>query len=229
MPLKTVNEKIAVSSPSVTFYEIGKRGLDILGGLVGIILFAPVMIATALYIKITSPGGPVLADIPLRVGKGGKLFRMYKFRSMFPNAHQYLLDHPELHKKYLANNYKLEAKEDPRLIKGAVFMRKTSIDELPQFFNVLFGQMSLVGPRAYYQFEVDEQRERYPESSGYLDKALTVKPGITGPWQVGGRSLINFTDRVKLDADYTDNKSLLYDVLIILKTPYVVLTGKGAL
>lgn len=212
----------------MSFYDIGKRIMDIFGAIVGIILFSPLMVGAAIHIKRVSPGGPIFADIPLRIGKGGKLFKMFKFRSMIPNAHQYLLDHPELHKIYLANNYKIEADQDPRIIPGGKFMRKTSIDELPQFFNVLFGKMSIVGPRAYYKFEVDEQKERFPGSCAYLDAATSVKPGITGPWQVGGRSQISFLDRVKMDSEYTKRRSLMYDLMIILKTPLVVLSHKGA-
>jgi exopolysaccharide production protein ExoY len=186
------------------------------------------MIATDIHIKRVSSNGPILADIPLRVGKDRKFFKMYKFRSMIPNAHQYMLDHPELHKIYLENNYKIEAEQDPRIIPGGVFIRKTSIDELPQFFNVLFGQMSLVGPRAYYDFEVTQQLEKFPETKPYMEKVLKVKPGITGLWQVSGRSELSFVDRVKLDATYAEKKSLIYDILIILKTPYVVISAKGA-
>jgi exopolysaccharide production protein ExoY len=212
----------------MSFYTISKRILDIIGGLVGIIIFSPLMIATAIHIKRVSSNGPILADIPLRVGKDRKFFKMYKFRSMIPNAHQYMLDHPELHKIYLENNYKIEAEQDPRIIPGGVFIRKTSIDELPQFFNVLFGQMSLVGPRAYYDFEVTQQLEKFPETKPYMEKVLKVKPGITGLWQVSGRSELSFVDRVKLDATYAEKKSLIYDILIILKTPYVVISAKGA-
>lgn len=209
------------------FYDIGKRLIDIVGALVGIILFSPIMAVSAVYVKFVSPEGPVFADIPDRVGKGGKMFRMYKFRSMIPNAQEWLNDHPELLKEYKENNYKLD--NDPRLIKGASIIRKTSIDEMPQFFNVLFGQMSLVGPRAYYAFELDEQKRKFPESVKDIDLALTAKPGITGPWQVGGRSDIGFVDRIKMDSEYAKRKSLVYDLQIILKTPLAVLSQKGSL
>jgi exopolysaccharide production protein ExoY len=212
----------------MTFYDIGKRVMDIFGAIVGIVLFAPLMVLAVIWIKLVSPEGPVFADINKRSGKGGKKFRFLKFRSMVPNAHEWLLKHPELHKKYVANSYKLAPEEDPRLLKGADFMRKYSIDELPQFFNVLVGDMSIVGPRAYHDFELEEQSRKHPEAKEYIDKLLKIKPGITGPWQVGGRSEIGFVDRVKMDATYAENKSLLYDLLIILKTPYVVLTKKGA-
>ena len=205
-----------------------KRIIDILGSLLGIVLFSPIMILTSIWIKIVSPGGPVLADIPNRVGKDKKPFRFYKFRSMYPNAHELLKKDAELYDKYVKNNYKLSTDEDPRLIKGGKFLRKSSIDETPQFFNVLKGEMSIVGPRAYYFDEIENQLKRFPEAKKYIDEVMKVKPGITGLWQVSGRSDIGFVDRVKLDAEYAKKMSLLYDLMIILKTPYVVLTGKGA-
>lgn len=210
----------------MTMYDVGKRILDIIGAIVGIVIFSPLMLGAALWIKLVSPKGPILADIPMRVGKQRKLFRFYKLRSMIPNAHEWLKCKPEMWEQYVKNNFKLDP--DPRLIKGAKFLRKSSIDEMPQFFNVLQGNMSLVGPRAYYPFEVDEQLTKYPEVEKLMDHALSVKPGITGLWQVSGRSQLNFDERVKLDSKYADKKSLLYDLLIIVKTPYVVLTGKGA-
>ena len=201
--------------------------MDILGAIVGITIFSPILLFTSIYIKLVSPNGPVLADIKNRVGKDGEEFRMYKFRSMIPNAQQWLESQPELYKQYQENSYKLDP--DPRLIKGAELMRKLSIDEMPQFFNILKGDMSIVGPRAYYPFELREQAERFPDSEPYIEQALTTKPGLTGPWQISGRSEIGFVDRVKMDADYANRHSFLYDILVILKTPLVVITGKGAL
>lgn len=210
----------------MNFYNLGKRILDIVGSIFGIILFSPLMLAGAIWIKYVSPDGPILADIPMRVGKDRRLFRFFKLRSMIPNAHQWLLDRPEMYQTYVKNDYKLDP--DPRLIRGAKILRKSSIDEMPQFFNVLKGDMSLVGPRAYYSFEVDEQLKKFPHVKESMEHALSVKPGITGLWQVSGRSSLSFEERVALDAKYADTKSLLYDLLIIIKTPYVVLTGKGA-
>jgi len=209
------------------FYEIGKRIIDISGALVGIIIFWPIMLITAIWVKMVSPEGPVYADFPNRSGRGGVDFRFYKFRSMIPEAQKWLDANPGWKKKYIENNYKLDP--DPRLIKGALFLRKTSIDEMPQFFNVLLGQMSIVGPRAYFPFELKEQAKRYPKSKKYIEKVLTIKPGITGPWQVGGRSEIGFEDRIKMDAKYASKRSLMYDLLIILKTPFAVISQKGAL
>lgn len=210
----------------MTFYKPVKRLIDILGSIVGIIVFSPIMLVTAIYIKIVSPKGPIFADIPLRVGKDGKEFRMYKFRSMIPNAHQFMLNNPEMKALYQKNGYKLDP--DPRLLPGAKFIRKSSIDELPQFFNVLLGNMSIVGFRAYYRHEITEQLAKFPEAKPYIDDVFSAKPGITGLWQISGRSELSFVERVKLDAKYAKKRSILYDLVIILKTPYVVLSNKGA-
>ena len=210
----------------VDFYETGKRIMDILGAVVGIILFSPILIGGAVWVKLVSKEGPVLADIVDRVGKNRKPFRLYKFRSMIPNAQEWLRSQPELYKKYQDNGYKLNP--DPRWIKGAKLLRKSSIDEMPQFFNVLKGDMSIVGPRPYYFFEIEEQLQRYPNLREYVDKAVSIKPGITGLWQVSGRSKVGFEDRVKLDAAYAEKKSLIFDMILILKSPYVIISGKGA-
>lgn len=206
-------------------YETSKRLLDIFGAVVGLVLFSPIMLLTAIYIKLVS-SGPVFADIPERIGKDKKKFRMYKFRSMITDAHGYLLRHPKLYEEYKKNSYKLE--NDPRIIRCGKFIRRTSIDELPQFINILKGNMSLVGPRAYFPFELRDQQIEFPQTTPYVEKLLTVKPGITGPWQVGGRSQINFVERAKMDAEYASRRSVLYDLRIILKTPSAVLQAKGA-
>lgn len=211
----------------MSLYEIIKRILDILGAIVGIVLFFPIGLAVAIHIKSVSPEGPIFADMPLRAGKDGKLFKMYKFRSMYPGAHEKMLADPELSKIYKDNNYKLDAEVDPRLIPGAVFLRKSSIDELPQFLNVLIGHMSLVGPRAYFPDELIDQARKFPGTQEYIDILSTTKPGITGPWQVGGRNQIEFPDRVKMDAEYAKKRSVLYDLMILIKTPIAVFTGRG--
>lgn len=209
-------------------YDFLKRILDIVGALMGIFLFFPIMLIAAMWIKYISPDGPILADTPMRVGKDKRLFRLLKLRSMIPNAHEILKSNKELYEKYKNNGYKLDPKEDPRIIRGGEFLRKYSIDELPQFFNVLFGEMSIVGPRAYYLSELEEQSEKYPGTKKYINELLTVKPGITGVWQISGRSEIPFDKRVELDAGYAKKRSILYDIFVILKTPYVVITKKGA-
>ncbi|NBO17410.1 MAG: sugar transferase [Proteobacteria bacterium] len=206
-------------------YFFFKRFLDIIGSLIGIIIFSPLMLITAAYIYAVSPG-PVLATTKPRVGKNGKYFNLLKFRSMIPNAQEWLESQPELFKKYKDNNFKLDP--DPRLIKGGKAIRKYSLDELPQFFNILVGDMSIVGPRAYFDFELDEQLRNHPQTKEDIELMKESKPGLTGTWQVSGRSGIGFVERIKMDADYSKKKSILYDLNIILKTPYVVIFGKGA-
>lgn len=186
------------------------------------------MLVTAIAIKLDSEG-PVFADIPDRVGLNGKKFRLYKFRSMIPNAQKILMTDPRLKKlyeEYKNSNHKL--KNDPRITRVGAFIRKHSIDEFPQLINVLLGNMSLIGPRPYHDFELADQKKAYPHLVGKIDKMLTVKPGITGQWQVSGRSEVDFDKRIELDADYAEKKSLWCDIVILFKTPWVVLTGKGA-
>ena len=184
------------------------------------------MLIVAVYIKIVSPGGSVIADTKGRVGFKGKEFKLLKFRSMIPDAQSWLESQPELFKKYKENNFKLDP--DPRLIPGGKIIRKYSLDELPQFFNILIGDMSLVGPRAYFRFELEEQLKKFPETKDYIEQMQLAKPGLTGVWQTSGRSSVGFVERIKMDADYAVKRSILYDILIILKTPLVVIFGKGA-
>jgi lipopolysaccharide/colanic/teichoic acid biosynthesis glycosyltransferase len=210
-------------------YELLKRLMDIVFSLMLIILFSPLMLVLAIAIKLDSKG-PILADVPERVGKGGKLFRMYKFRSMIENAHEILRENPKysnLYDKYKKGSYKL--KEDPRITGVGHFLRKHSLDEVPQFFNALKGDMSIVGPRAYYPDELNEQQNKYPQTRESVKVVLSIKPGITGYWQVSGRSAINFDKRIEMDATYVRKRSIIYDLWIILKTPWVIISGKGAL
>ena len=209
-------------------YNLSKRILDIIGSLAGFIILSPLYILVTLAIK-TDSRGPILADTPMRVGKEGKLFRMYKFRSMVANAHEILRTDPEfkqLYEEYKKGSYKLA--QDPRITRVGRFIRKYSLDELPQFVNVLKGEMSLVGPRAYYPDELTEQQKKYPESKKFVKIILSGKPGVTGLWQVTGRSEIDFEQRVELDAQYVRKKSVLYDLWIILKTIPAVISGRGA-
>lgn len=210
-------------------YPYAKRSIDLVLSIILLILFSPVILFTAILIKMDSPG-PIFADTPKRVGKKGKLFRMYKFRSMVKNAHDSLITDPNLRKlynEYKKSGYKL--REDPRITKVGRFLRKHSLDEIPQFINVLRGDMSVVGPRAYYPDELEEQQKKYPYTKDAVKIVLSVKPGITGVWQVSGRSEINFDKRIQLDARYASKKSILYDFLIIIKTPGAMIFGKGAM
>ncbi len=205
-----------------------KRLIDIIGSIILLILFFPIYVITALAIKIDSKG-PILADVPDRVGQYGKKFKMYKFRSMIVNAHFLLRKDKrfkKLYEEYRKSSYKL--KNDPRITRVGKFIRHHSIDEIPQLINVLKGEMSLVGPRAYYPDELRNQQKRFPQTRKLVNKVLSVKPGITGLWQVSGRSEINFDKRIEIDALYVDKMSFFVDLKIILKTPLVMLRGDGA-
>ena len=206
-------------------YSFAKRIVDIVGSSIGLILLSPILILVAIAIKLDS-SGPVMADTPMRAGKDGKLFKIYKFRSMVQNAQQILDNNPTLLAEYKKNSYKIF--NDPRVTRVGKIIRRFSIDELPQFFNILKGEMSLVGPRAYYPYELAEQQEKYPTSRKFVKIILSGKPGVTGLWQVSGRSEINFDKRVKMDARYVKRRSLLYDFWIMLKTIPAVLSGRGA-
>jgi exopolysaccharide production protein ExoY len=210
------------------FYSLTKRGIDILGSLFLCIIFSPICFITAIAIKLDT-AGPIFADTPQRVGKGGKLFKLYKFRSMVINAHEKLRRDPRLAKlygEYKRNSYKL--REDPRVTHVGRFIRKHSLDEIPQLMNVLKGEMSLVGPRPYYPDELVEQQRKYPHTRDLVKVVLSAKPGITGYWQVSGRSEVNFDKRIKMDADYVRTSSLWLDLVILLKSPWAMVSGKGA-
>lgn len=207
------------------YYDFIKRLMDIIGALIGLVTFSLVLVITSVAIKLDSKG-PVMADTPMRVGKNGKLFYMFKFRSMVVGAQELLQKNPELLKQYKKNSYKIH--NDPRVTRVGKIIRKFSIDEFPQFLNILKGEMSLVGPRAYYPFELEEQQKKYPKSREFVKIILSSKPGLTGVWQVSGRSNINFDKRVEMDAHYVQRRSVLYDIFLILKTVPAVLIGRGA-
>lgn len=209
-------------------FEFTKRLIDLLGATLLVTIFSPVLFISTILIKITSKG-PVLADTPKRVGKGGKLFFPYKFRSMIMNAHNLLRTDPKfrkLYEEYKKSSFKLH--EDPRVTPVGKFIRKHSIDEIPQLFNVLKGEMSIVGPRPYYPDELEQQTKRYPHTKELVREVLSVKPGITGFWQVSGRSTVNFDKRIEMDAYYARKRSILLDILILLKTPWAMISGKDA-
>jgi lipopolysaccharide/colanic/teichoic acid biosynthesis glycosyltransferase len=219
------------------FYEIVKRTIDILGSLFALIFLAPVFFIIGVAIKLDSRG-PVFY-IHERVTKKGQLFRIIKFRSMkleYSTGAKYGgMAAEEFMKQILADPkkqaefqkyYKLT--DDPRVTRVGKILRKTSLDEVPQFWNVLLGSMSLVGPRAYLPKELLTQMEVYPQIKADVKALLTVKPGLTGPWQIGGRSTINFDERVKIDAEYARKRSILYDLTILFQTPIAVLTARGA-
>lgn len=181
-----------------------------------LLLIWPVMLITAIAVKLDSKGPVLFAQT--RVGKNGKPFKFYKFRSMVENAEAMKA---EIAKAYNRDWFYFKLKDDPRITKVGKFIRKTSLDELPQFFCVLAGNMSIVGPRPALPSEVAEFEE-------WHKLRLNVKPGITGPWQVSGRSDLPYDEMVKLDLYYAENWSLWHDAKILIKTLAAVLTTKGA-
>ncbi|PGT18406.1 multidrug MFS transporter [Bacillus cereus] len=197
-----------------------KRTMDLLGAIVGLIIFSPVFLLISILYMTGDNKGPIFFK-QIRIGKNGKEFYIYKFRSMVINAEEKLRGNEVLYKKYIDNNYKLEPSEDPRITKVGQFLRRTSLDELPQFLNVLKGDMSLVGPRPVVQEELVEYGKRKNEF-------LSVKPGLTGYWQVSGRSDVGYPERVDLELYYVYNASLWLDIKILLLTVKDVLVGRGA-
>lgn len=196
-------------------YRISKRFIDIAFSLVGLLVLLPVFLVITVCIKLND-GGSVLhfRDI---AGLHGRRFFALKFRTMIPDADTYLENHPDLLREY-KQHMKLEY--DPRVTRIGRFLRRMSLDELPQLFNVLIGQMSLVGPRMIHPSELP----RYGE---YARKRLSVKPGITGLWQLYGRQQDSLETRITLDMQYIDTRSLLLDLVILLKTikVFVIHTG----
>lgn len=194
-----------------------KRVTDIIGGLVGCLITLLLTVFIAPAIVIESPGPIFFTQV--RIGKNGRRFRIYKFRSMYMDAEK---RKQELMAQNEMNGFMFKMKNDPRVTKVGRFLRKTSLDEFPQFFNVLKGDMSLVGTRPPTENEFVQYENRHK-------RRLALKSGVTGLWQVSGRSdITDFEDVVKLDLDYIDNWSLGMDIRILLKTIWVVLFGRGA-
>jgi undecaprenyl-phosphate galactose phosphotransferase len=208
---------LLLSEPDISWiYQITKRSLDICGAIIGITLFAFFLPIIALLI-LREDRGPIFYK-QVRIGRHGRPFTIYKLRSMITNADAYLTQHPELLKTWQQNG-KLHA--DPRITRIGRFLRRSSIDELPQLFNVLRGEMSLVGPRAIQSSEL--------AAFGELSELRQmVKPGLTGLWQISGRSTTDYEQRCILDCTYVMECSLLMDIQILFRTLPVVLHHTGA-
>ncbi len=225
-----INEKIILQENvknkiniKYKIYSFFKRFIDILGGLLGVILLIPITIGIYIARKILKEEeGPIFYE-QLRIGKNGKEFRIYKYRSMVINADEklkkYLEENEEARKEY--KKYK-KLKDDPRITKVGEFIRKTSIDEFPQFINVLKGEMSLVGPRPYLHREIEDMGDNY-------DKIISVKPGLTGYWQVNGRSDKDFEERTDMDVAYVNDRCLWFDIKLIIKTVLKIFGKEGAM
>ncbi|WP_328820868.1 sugar transferase [Peribacillus faecalis] len=197
-----------------------KRFIDIFGSIVGLLLTIPVYLVLFCCYRIGDNKGPMFFK-QKRIGKNGNEFYIYKFRSMVMDAEKKLKENQVLYAKYIQNDYKLEPSEDPRITKLGAFIRKTSLDELPQFYNVLKGNMSLVGPRPVVEEELREYKNR-------VEEFLSVKPGITGYWQASGRSDVKYPERVDIELYYVYNQSIILDIKIMFKTVFQVIARKGA-
>lgn len=213
------------------FYDTLKRALDILASFVLTILFLPVWIIVPILIKLDSHG-PIFF-FQERIGKNGRIFKITKFRSMKMfeiggrevHAVDFWKHNKKLYEKYKEAGWKLTLEEDPRITKLGRVLRQTSIDEFPQIFNILKGDMSLVGPRPIRQVEVADAVKRYGIGiRKTIDMSLTVKPGLTGLWQVSGRNDIPWDQRVEMDAGYAQRRSLLEDFAIMVKTPFAMIS-----
>ena len=211
---------LELTAPSLRGWQLAlKRTMDIVCASVGLLVAAPVMLVVAVAIKLDSSGAVLFGHD--RLGLNGRRFRCYKFRSMRRDADAILRSDLTLWRKYVANSYKLCPHEDPRLTRVGQFLRKTSMDELPQLLNVLKGDMSLVGPRPI----VHEELERYGHGAAIF---LSLKPGITGAWQVNGRSSVGYPDRADIELQYVRNWSLAGDLRILFRTIPAVLARRGA-
>ncbi|MEG2289460.1 MAG: sugar transferase [Clostridium sp.] len=198
-------------------YFVVKRIIDIIGSLAGLIVLSPVFLILSIIVRWDSKGPIFFAHD--RLGEKGNIIKIYKFRTMVINAEELLNNLSSEQKKEFAENFKLE--NDPRITKVGNFLRKSSLDELPQLLNILTGELSIVGPRPIVEKEI--------ENYGiYGDKLLMVKPGLTGNWQANGRSDTTYEERVQMDMDYIDNRSIWMDIKIIFKTFTAVIKKQGA-
>ncbi len=211
---------IELSRPALKSRQLFlKRTLDVVGAGLGLVVLAPLFGVIALAVRLGSRGPAIFAHE--RLGKNGRSFRCYKFRSMHVDAHARLRRDDALYAEYVANNFKLPEEADPRLTPIGRFLRRTSLDELPQLINVLRGDMSLVGPRPIVTEEIDHYGHGGPAF-------LSLQPGMTGAWQINGRSQVGYPQRADIELDYVRNWSLGGDIAILLKTVPVVLGRRGA-
>ena len=183
-------------------------------------MLSPIFLIVFILLKIDSPKSPAFFKQE-RIGKDWKPFYIYKFRSMVANAEEILKSDPVLYQKYVASGYKLPTKEDPRITKLGSFLRRSTIDELPQFWNMLIGDMSLVGPRPI----VDEELKEYGDQ---VDIFLSVRPGALGLWQASGRSLIEYPERAKIELEYVAKAGFWYDISIVFRNVIAIFKSKGA-
>lgn len=202
----------------INSYKIVKRFFDLISSIIALIIFSPIFLILAIWVRVDSKGPVVFGH--LRIGEDGRVLKVYKFRSMVQNADEVMANFTQEQKAEFQENFKLE--NDPRITKAGNFLRKTSLDELPQLLNIIMGNMSVVGPRPIVEKEI----EKYGE---YAEKFFSVKPGLTGYWQANGRSDTTYEERVQMDMYYIDNRSFLMDIKIIFKTFISVIKKEGAM
>lgn len=219
---KTHDDKIAQRTIRNIISKTLKRIIDLIAGLIGTIFLIPITLIIWILSKVNKENGPLFYSQE-RIGKDGKIFKMYKFRTMIENADElldsYLRDNPEEAKEYAINK---KLSNDPRITKTGKILRKLSLDEWPQFIAILFNKMSLVGPRPYLPKEKEDMKEYYK----YIIK---VKPGLTGPWQIAGRNNLTFEERLKLDEEYVSRCGNKRDLIILFKTFKKVFNKEGAI
>jgi lipopolysaccharide/colanic/teichoic acid biosynthesis glycosyltransferase len=201
-------------------YLFIKRAIDIVIALIALICMTPLFLLLLVIYRFGQNRGPLFYKQE-RVGKNGRKFLIYKFRSMVVGAEERLHQNPELYQKYVENSYKLPPEIDPRITKLGKFLRKTSVDELPQFINILKGEMTLIGPRPIIEEELQEYGDQ-------VDKFLSVTPGAMGYWQASGRSNINYPRRCDYELYYVDHASFLFDTKILFKNVMSIFKGEGA-
>lgn len=215
-------EKVETITHKSITSKICKRTIDILGSVVGIIALVPLVAVVWIMNKVKHENGPIFY-VQDRIGKDGKLFKLYKFRTMVVNADEllekYLEENADMRKEYSENK---KLRDDPRITKVGKVLRRSSLDEFPQFINILKGEMSLVGPRPYLPKEKKDMGMAYK----YI---VQCTPGLTGIWQTSGRSDISFKERLRLDLQYYKDNSTRSDIKVIFKTVYITFRKKGAM
>ncbi|MDU1568854.1 MAG: sugar transferase [Clostridium sp.] len=209
-------EIIQIERKESTLYKVSKRALDVIASFLGLVILSPILLIVAILIKLESKGPAIFSQS--RIGLNGKEFKMYKFRSMVQNAEELK---EKLAKQNEMSGPMFKMKNDPRVTKVGKFIRKTSIDELPQLLNILKGDMTLVGPRPSLPREVEK-------FESWMLKRLEVKPGLTCYWQVSGRNNIDFYEWMKLDLKYVNDMSFWLDIKLIFKTVAVLFGDKNA-
>lgn len=216
LKIQELNAK-CINNEESKLYLLSKRMFDILCSGIAIIIFSPVFLILVILIKLDSKGPALFAH--KRIGKGGQEIGVYKFRSMVINAQEVMENFSSEQKAEFEKNFKLE--NDPRITKIGDFLRKTSLDELPQLMNIIKGEMSIVGPRPIVKAEI----KKYGE---FAEKLFSVTPGLTGHWQANGRSDTTYEQRIEMDMEYIDNRSFFMDIKIIFQTISSVIMKRGA-